>query len=59
MSLDRWGPNDEYPDDPDFECRNCGHCFNEDALIMVSPREYDSVCPECGSANLGGGGFYG
>lgn len=52
MSLDRWGPNDEYPDDPDHECKNCGHTFNK-------PYDWDGLCPECESENVGGGGFYG
>ena len=58
MALERWnelrplGPNDEYPNDPDFECKDCGYCFNK-------PDDWDDFCPECESKNVGGGGFYG
>ena len=51
--MDAYGPNDEYPDDPDFECKDCGHPFD---------RSYDqdgSICPKCDSTNVGGGGYYG
>lgn len=51
-SLDRWGPNDDYPDDPDFECKDCGYTFNK-------PFDWDGFCPECESKNVGGGGYYG
>lgn len=60
MSMDAWGPNDEYPDDPDFECKDCGHVFNAPpAFTRRSYLEYEGTCPNCGRENLGGGGFYG
>ena len=55
MSMDRWGPNDEYPDDPDFECNDCGCCFNKPMLAG----DWDGSCPECESKDIHGGGFYG
>jgi predicted Zn-ribbon and HTH transcriptional regulator len=48
-----WGlNNDEYPDDPDYECNTCGHTFNE-------PWDWDNACPECESKDIHGGGYYG
>ncbi len=54
--FDRWGPNDEYPDDPDYECNECGHVFDDDALWAW----HDGPgCPKCGSTDVHGGGYYG
>ena len=50
--MDRWGPNDEYPDDADFECNDCGALFDK-------PYDWDGVCPECEGKDVHGGGYYG
>jgi len=55
VSMDRWGANDEYPDDPDYECNECGHVFNKPLLS----HEWDGTCPVCESKDVHGGGFYG
>lgn len=57
-TFDRWGRNDEYPDDPDFECKNCGLPFNR-MSAEFSRYMKTGECPECGSKNVGGGGYYG
>lgn len=57
MNFDRWGPNDEYPDDPDFECNDCGHCFDKPWPSTRS--SWNGKCPECGSNDIHGGGYYG
>lgn len=59
ISMDRWGPNDEYPDDPDFECNDCGHPFNAPPGVSRRFGARELECPECGGGNIGGGGYYG
>lgn len=55
--FDRWGANDAYPDDPDFECNECGCCFN--APLGHSRKDFDIECPECNGTDIHGGGYYG
>lgn len=54
--MDAYGPNDEYPDDPDFECNKCGCCFDRPLFVY---KDEDAECPECGSPDVHGGGYYG
>ena len=55
MGFDPWGINDEYPDDPDYECNDCGACFDRPTIW----EEWDDACPKCGSGDVHGGGYYG
>ena len=40
------------PQEPDYECNDCGRLFDLPPVKMRDPDGHDDFCPECGSKDI-------